>query len=137
MTTSAELVAGLAPLLSEVSLTAPWELIERFATLKREHPDDVRRAASASAARPAPLGGRATAAHPARGGRRLPPDGVVRSPRHPGRGGDLPEPAGCRAGRSARTPGAREAPGHEPLLPRGAQRSFALCGHRPRPPHRT
>jgi len=51
MTTSAELVAGLAPLLSEVSLTAPWELIERFATLKREHPDDVRRAASEIVAR--------------------------------------------------------------------------------------
>jgi N-acetylated-alpha-linked acidic dipeptidase len=38
-------LAGLAPLLADVSLDAPWALIERFASLKREHPDDVRRAA--------------------------------------------------------------------------------------------
>jgi N-acetylated-alpha-linked acidic dipeptidase len=38
-------LAGLAPLLADISLDAPWALIERFATLKREHPDDVRTAA--------------------------------------------------------------------------------------------
>ena len=32
-------------LLSSVSLDEPWSLIERFTTLKREHPDDVRTAA--------------------------------------------------------------------------------------------
>ena len=31
--------------LSSISLDAPWALIERFSTLKREHPDDVRIAA--------------------------------------------------------------------------------------------
>ena len=38
-------LAELAPLLADVSLDAPWSLIERFATLKREHPDEVRTAA--------------------------------------------------------------------------------------------
>ncbi|HEV8357425.1 MAG TPA: M28 family peptidase [Gemmatimonadales bacterium] len=38
-------LAGLAPLLDAVSLAEPWALIERFATRKREHPDDVRWAA--------------------------------------------------------------------------------------------
>ncbi len=38
-------LAGLAPALTDISLEAPWELIERFARLKREHPDDVRTAA--------------------------------------------------------------------------------------------
>jgi N-acetylated-alpha-linked acidic dipeptidase len=37
---------GLAPLLADISLDAPWQLIERFAALKREHPDDVRTAAA-------------------------------------------------------------------------------------------
>ena len=45
MSGPADPLAGLAPLLDEVSLAAPWSLIERFATLKREHPDDVRTAA--------------------------------------------------------------------------------------------
>ena len=45
MSGPADPLAGLAPLLDEVSLGAPWSLIERFATLKREHPDDVRTAA--------------------------------------------------------------------------------------------
>lgn len=31
--------------LADISLDAPWALIERFSTLKREHPDDVRTAA--------------------------------------------------------------------------------------------
>jgi len=35
----------LSPLLDDVTLDAPWALIERFSTLKREHPDDVRAAA--------------------------------------------------------------------------------------------
>jgi len=39
-------LAGLASVLAEVSLEAPWQLIERFARLKREHPDDVRTAAA-------------------------------------------------------------------------------------------
>ncbi|HEV8149455.1 MAG TPA: hypothetical protein VGP61_04660, partial [Gemmatimonadales bacterium] len=39
-------LTGLAPLLADVSLEAPWALIERFASLKREHPDDVRTAAA-------------------------------------------------------------------------------------------
>ena len=30
---------------SSISLDLPWPLIERFSTLKREHPDDVRVAA--------------------------------------------------------------------------------------------
>ena len=34
---------SLAPLLDDVSLDAPWALVESFATYKREHPDDVRR----------------------------------------------------------------------------------------------
>ena len=42
---SPDVLAELAPLLDDVSLDVPWELIERFATLKREHPDDVRAAA--------------------------------------------------------------------------------------------
>lgn len=36
---------GLAPLLADLSLDAPWSLIERFSILKREHPDEVRTAA--------------------------------------------------------------------------------------------
>jgi hypothetical protein len=42
---SPDVLAELAPLLNDVSLNVPWELIERFSTLKREHPDDVRAAA--------------------------------------------------------------------------------------------
>ncbi len=42
---SPDVLADLAPLLNDVSLDVPWELIERFSTLKREHPDDVRAAA--------------------------------------------------------------------------------------------
>jgi hypothetical protein len=38
-------LAELAPILKDVSLDVPWELIERFSTRKREHPDDVRAAA--------------------------------------------------------------------------------------------
>ena len=43
--TPADILAPLRPLLDDVSLDTPWALIERFATLKREHPDDVRTAA--------------------------------------------------------------------------------------------
>ncbi|MCX7783109.1 MAG: M28 family peptidase [Meiothermus sp.] len=32
-------------MLEQVSLETPWELVERFSTMKREHPDDVRAAA--------------------------------------------------------------------------------------------
>jgi N-acetylated-alpha-linked acidic dipeptidase len=42
---STDVLAGLAPLLDDVSLEVPWALIESFATRKREHPDDVRAAA--------------------------------------------------------------------------------------------
>ncbi|HEU5153691.1 MAG TPA: hypothetical protein VFU03_03070, partial [Gemmatimonadales bacterium] len=42
---SPDVLAELAPLLNDVSLAMPWELIEQFSTLKREHPDDVRAAA--------------------------------------------------------------------------------------------
>jgi N-acetylated-alpha-linked acidic dipeptidase len=42
---TAPLLGSLAPLLDDVTLDAPWALIERFSTLKREHPDDVRTAA--------------------------------------------------------------------------------------------
>jgi hypothetical protein len=37
--------------LSDLSLDVPWSLIERFTTLRREHPDDVRTAASEIVAR--------------------------------------------------------------------------------------
>ena len=37
--------------LAEVSLDEPWSLIERFTTLRREHPDDVRTAADEIVAR--------------------------------------------------------------------------------------
>ncbi len=46
-----DLLAELAPLLQDVSLDLPWDLIERFATLKREHPTDVRAAAAEIVAR--------------------------------------------------------------------------------------
>jgi N-acetylated-alpha-linked acidic dipeptidase len=39
------LTTELQSVLGAVSLDAPWSLIERFTTLKREHPDDVREAA--------------------------------------------------------------------------------------------
>jgi len=42
---TAPLLGSLAPLLDDVTLDAPWALIERFSTLKREHPNDVRTAA--------------------------------------------------------------------------------------------
>jgi hypothetical protein len=35
----------LNPVLDDISLDEPWALIERFTTLRREHPDDVRTAA--------------------------------------------------------------------------------------------
>jgi len=38
-------LSDLAPVLADISLEAPWQLIERYAQLKREHPDDVRTAA--------------------------------------------------------------------------------------------
>ena len=37
--------------LSDVSLDEPWSLIERFTTLRREHPDDVRTACDEIVAR--------------------------------------------------------------------------------------
>ena len=37
--------------LDSVNLEMPWGLIERFTTLKREHPDDVRTAAAEIASR--------------------------------------------------------------------------------------
>ena len=42
---TAPLLGSLSSLLDDVTLDAPWALIERFSTLKREHPDDVRTAA--------------------------------------------------------------------------------------------
>ncbi len=42
---SPDVLTELAPLLNDVSLAAPWELIEQFSTRKREHPEDVRAAA--------------------------------------------------------------------------------------------
>ena len=46
----------LAPFLSDVTLQAPWALLERFRTLPREHPDEVRRAALEIIGRLAALG---------------------------------------------------------------------------------
>jgi N-acetylated-alpha-linked acidic dipeptidase len=40
-----DVLAELAPMLRDISLETPWELIEKFSVLKREHPDDVRAAA--------------------------------------------------------------------------------------------
>ena len=37
--------------LNDVSLDEPWSLIERFTTLRREHPDDVRTACDEIVAR--------------------------------------------------------------------------------------
>jgi N-acetylated-alpha-linked acidic dipeptidase len=51
-----DVLAELAPLLKDVSLDVPWELIERFSTLKREHPDDVRAAAALIVSRLEALG---------------------------------------------------------------------------------
>lgn len=45
------LSAELRSALDDVSLDAPWSLIERFTTLKREHPADVRTAAKEIVAR--------------------------------------------------------------------------------------
>src|SRR5439155_433960 len=39
------LTSELKSALDDISLDEPWSLIERFTTLKREHPDDVRIAA--------------------------------------------------------------------------------------------
>ncbi len=47
MTLAPEITAALA----DVSLDAPWPLIERFTTLRREHPDDVKTAADEIVAR--------------------------------------------------------------------------------------
>jgi hypothetical protein len=49
-------LSSLAPLLNDISLQAPWALIERFAGLAREHPDDVRRAGFEIVGRLAALG---------------------------------------------------------------------------------
>jgi N-acetylated-alpha-linked acidic dipeptidase len=49
-------LSALAPFLNDTSLQAPWALIERFATLAREHPDDVRRAGFEIVGRLAALG---------------------------------------------------------------------------------
>jgi hypothetical protein len=50
------LTTALQSALADVSLDAPWSLIERFTTLKREHPDDVRTAADEIASRLERLG---------------------------------------------------------------------------------
>lgn len=39
------LTPAVTAALADISLDAPWSLIERFTTLRREHPDDVRSAA--------------------------------------------------------------------------------------------
>ncbi|MGH7560366.1 MAG: M28 family peptidase [Gemmatimonadales bacterium] len=49
-------LSALAPILRDVSLDAPLALIERFSTLRREHPDDVRRAAFEIVGRLAAMG---------------------------------------------------------------------------------
>ncbi|MFN8582984.1 MAG: M28 family peptidase [Gemmatimonadaceae bacterium] len=45
------LTSAQSTVLSSISLDAPWGLIERFTTLRREHPDDVRTAAEEIVAR--------------------------------------------------------------------------------------
>jgi len=49
-------LSSLAPILNDISLEAPWALIERFGVLAREHPDDVRRAGFEIVGRLAALG---------------------------------------------------------------------------------
>ena len=50
------LSSEISTALASVTLDAPWALIERFATLKREHPDDVATAADEIVARLTRLG---------------------------------------------------------------------------------
>jgi hypothetical protein len=45
------LTSEQSSVISSISLDEPWSLIERFTTLKREHPDDVRAAAEEIVAR--------------------------------------------------------------------------------------
>jgi hypothetical protein len=49
-------LSALDPFLNDISLQAPWALIERFGALAREHPDDVRRAGFEIVGRLAALG---------------------------------------------------------------------------------
>ena len=49
-------LASLAPFLNDISLEAPWALVQRFGSLPREHPDDVRKAGFELIGRLAALG---------------------------------------------------------------------------------
>jgi N-acetylated-alpha-linked acidic dipeptidase len=49
-------LSALAPFLNDISLDAPWALIQRFSALAREHPDDVRKAGFEIVGRLAALG---------------------------------------------------------------------------------
>ncbi len=57
-------LSALAPLLNDISLDVPWALIERFSALKRQNPEDVRRAAFEIVGRLAALGAPATIEEP-------------------------------------------------------------------------
>jgi N-acetylated-alpha-linked acidic dipeptidase len=59
-----DVLAELAPLLNDVSLDVPWELIESFSKRKREHPDDVRWAAERIVSRLSALGAPVTVHEP-------------------------------------------------------------------------